>query len=92
MQDGKVIGVAFQGYSGAVAQNVGYIIPGPVVARFLEDIKDGTYDHYADLAIADFPLENPAMRRALGLPENGMGVLVAQVDSTGTCAGVLQRG
>lgn len=92
MQDGKVIGVAFQGYSGAVAQNVGYIIPGPVVARFLEDIKDGTYDHYADLAIADFPLENPAMRRALGLPENGMGVLVAHVDSTGTCAGVLQRG
>lgn len=92
MQGGKVIGVAFQGYSGAVAQNVGYIIPGPVVARFLADIKDGTYDHYADLAITDFPLENPAMRRALGLKENGMGVLVAHVDSTGTCAGVLQRG
>jgi len=92
MQDGKVIGVAFQGYSGAVAQNVGYIIPGPVVARFLEDIKDGTYDHYADLAITDFPLQNPAMRRALGLTENGMGVLVAHVDSTGSCAGVLQRG
>lgn len=92
MQDGKVIGVAFQGYSGAVAQNVGYIIPGPVVARFLEDIKDGSYDHYADLAISDFPLQNPAMRRALGLPENGMGVLVAHVDSTGSCAGVLQRG
>jgi S1-C subfamily serine protease len=92
MQDGKVVGVAFQGYSGAVAQNVGYIIPGPVVARFLEDIKDGTYDHYADLAISDFPLENPAMRRALGLKENGMGVLVAHVDGTGSCAGVLQRG
>jgi S1-C subfamily serine protease len=92
MQDGKVVGVAFQGYSGAVAQNVGYIIPGPVVARFLEDIKDGTYDHYADLAIADFALENPAMRRALGLKENGMGVLVAHVDSAGTCAGALERG
>lgn len=92
MQDGKVVGVAFQGYSGAVAQNVGYIIPGPVVGRFLADIKDGTYDHYADLAIADFPLENPAMRRALGLKENGMGVLVAHVDSAGTCAGALQRG
>jgi len=92
MQAGKVVGVAFQGYSGAVAQNVGYIIPGPVVARFLEDIKDGTYDHYADLAIADFPLQNPAMRRALGLPENGLGVLVAHVDSGGSCAGTLQRG
>jgi S1-C subfamily serine protease len=92
MQGSNVVGVAFQGYSGAVAQNVGYIIPGPVVARFLEDIKDGTYDHYADLAIAIFPLQNPAMRRALSLPENGMGVLVAHVDSGGTCAGILQRG
>lgn len=92
MQEGKVIGVAFQGYSGAVAQNVGYIIPGPVVARFLEDIKDGKYDHYADLAVADFQLENPAMRRALGLPEDGMGVLVAHVDSQGSCGGVLQKG
>jgi len=92
MQGGKVVGVAFQGYTGAVAQNVGYIIPGPVVTRFLEDIKDGSYDHYADLAIATFPLQNPAMRRALGLAENGMGVLVAHVDSGGTCAGTLQRG
>ena len=64
-----------------MAQNVGYMIPGPVINRFLEDIKDGTYDHYVDLAVADFPLENPAMRRALGLKENGMGVLVAHVDS-----------
>jgi S1-C subfamily serine protease len=90
MQSGKVIGVAFQGLSGGAAQNVGYIIPGPVVKRFLDDIKDGHYDHYADLAVADFQLENPAMRRALGMEENGMGVLVARVDSSGSAAGVLK--
>ncbi len=92
MQDGKVVGVAFQGFSGAVAQNVGYIIPGPVVQRFLEDVADGSYDYYADLAVGTFGLENPAMRAALGLEEDGMGVLVASVDSQGTCGGVLQRG
>ena len=90
MQNGKVIGVAFQGLMGSGAQNVGYIIPGPVVKRFLDDVKDGHYDYYADLAVADYQLENPAMRRALGLEENGMGLLVARVDSTGSAAGLLR--
>ncbi|MGI8603954.1 MAG: trypsin-like peptidase domain-containing protein [Verrucomicrobiales bacterium] len=92
VQHGKVVGVAFQGYSGAVAQNTGYIIPVPVITRFLKDIEDGKYDYYADLALSDFPLENPAMRKALGLPDNGMGVLIAHVDSEGTCGGILRRG
>ena len=92
LQEGKVVGVAFQGYSGATAQNVGYVIPVPVIKRFLADIEDGKYDHYADIAISEFPVENPAMRKALGLPEDGKGVLVARVDSTGSCGGVLKQG
>src|SRR5437763_6264442 len=35
MQNGKVIGAAFQGYSGDVAQGVAYMIPTPVIRRFL---------------------------------------------------------
>src|SRR5581483_8470554 len=35
MQDGKVVGVAFRGYSGDVAQGVAYMIPTPVIKRFL---------------------------------------------------------
>ena len=41
LQGGKVVGVAFQGYSGDVAQNVGYMIPTPVIGHFLKDIEDG---------------------------------------------------
>src|SRR5438477_522205 len=33
MQDGKVVGVAFQGYSGEIAQGVAYMIPMPVTIR-----------------------------------------------------------
>ena len=44
MQDGKVVGVAFQGYSGDVAQGVAYMIPTPVINRFLKDISNGHYD------------------------------------------------
>ena len=41
-QGNKVVGVAFQSFS--AAENTGYIIPVPVISRFLRDIKDGTYD------------------------------------------------
>ncbi len=92
LQAGKVVGVAFQAYSGDVAQNVGYMIPVPVVQRFLRDIEDGKYDRYMDLAIVMFPLQNDAMRRALGLEDDDRGVYVATVHDVGPAAGIVKEG
>jgi len=91
LQDGRVVGVAFQGFSGRVAQNVGYIIPVPVVTRFLKDVEDGRYDHYVDFAVSDFPIENLAQRRAFGLEDN-TGVMIADVEPAGSAGGILRRG
>ena len=90
IQDGKLVGVAFQGNT--QADNVGYIIPTPVVKRFLTDISDGKYDHYMDLGISPFPLFNPAMRRAYDLPSDGKGIFVANVVPSGPADGVLEKG
>jgi S1-C subfamily serine protease len=90
VQDGKVVGVAFQGLR--QADNTGYIIPTPVVRRFLKDIEDGKYDSYADFGISHFPLHNPAMRKALGLQNDGNGVLITNVIPTGSSDGVLKSG
>jgi len=87
IQGGKVVGVAFQGFSGDVAQNVGYMIPTPVIRHFLEDIKDGHYDRYMDLSIGISNTLNPAMRKALGLKDDDRGVIVTSVQSAGVCAG-----
>ncbi|MBV9490591.1 MAG: serine protease, partial [Verrucomicrobia bacterium] len=92
LQDGRVIGVAFQGYSGDVAQNVGYMIPTPVIQRFLADIATGKYNGYVDLSIETFKLVNPAERRALGVPDDNTGVMVSSVSSAGASAGKLQVG
>ncbi len=92
LQDGKVVGVAFQGYSGDVAQNVGYMIPTPVINRFLKDVEDGHYDRYMDLTISYHPLHNPAMRKALGLTDGDSGVLVGNVYGGGVSEGRLQPG
>lgn len=92
LQDGKVVGVAFQGYTGDVAQSTGYMIPTPVIRRFLKDIEDGSYDKYVDLSIAYISLQNPAQRKALGLKENNYGVMVSSVYAKGSADGVLQPG
>src|SRR5947199_1508103 len=89
MQDGKVVGVAFQGYSGDVAQGVAYMIPTPVIKRFLQDIGNGHYDEYPDLAITYAKLQNPAQRRFLGLKDDDRGVLVSSVVAAGPSNGIL---
>jgi hypothetical protein len=92
LQGGKVVGVAFQGYSGDVAQNVGYMIPTPVAKRFLKDVEDGRYDRYVDLALSYKSLFNPAARQALGLKDDDRGVLVGSVYGGGASEGIVKPG
>jgi S1-C subfamily serine protease len=92
IQNGAVVGVAFQGFSGIVAQNVGYMIPTPVIDRFLKDVSDGHYDCYVDLGIQFFPLINATFRRALGLDGGDSGVMVSEVMQAGAAYGHLQVG
>jgi S1-C subfamily serine protease len=92
MQDAKVVGVAFQGYSGDVAQGVAYMIPTPVIKRFLKDVSDGHYDKYVDLGITYLKLLNPAQRKFLGLKDDNRGVLVETVVAAGPCAKDVKSG
>src|SRR5246500_4782052 len=92
MQNGKVIGVAFQGYSGDVAQGVAYMVPTPVIRHFLKDVENGRYDKYADLGITYSKLQNPAQRKFLGLKDNGRGMLVNTVVAAGPCENILRPG
>jgi S1-C subfamily serine protease len=92
IQNGTVVGVAFQGFSGMVAQNVGYMIPVPVLKRFLTDVADGRYDRYVDLGIQFFPLINATYRRALGLGPGDFGVMVSEVMQAGAAYGQVEVG
>jgi len=91
LQEGQVVGVAFQGYSGDVAQNVGFMIPAPVIKRFLQDLSKGSYTGYADLSIGIAPLLSPTARKALGVPAENLGVLVSDVHEKGSAFGFLRR-
>lgn len=86
----KVVGVAFQGLM--QANSTGYMIPLPVINRFLQDVQDGQYDHYVDLGADFFALENPAMRKHYGLQNDTQGALVGDVMKGCSSDGALQPG
>jgi S1-C subfamily serine protease len=90
VQDGRVVGVAFQGYPGF--DNMGFFIPVPVVHHFLADLRDGQYDGFPDSGLTTLPLLSPAYRRERGLPESRSGVVVDLVAPGSTGEGVLERG
>ena len=90
VQDGKVVGVAFQGYPGA--ENMGFFIPIPIVRHFLDNLKDGRYDGFPDSGLDTMPLLSPALRRERALPSARSGVVVERIAPGGTFDGVLRPG
>jgi S1-C subfamily serine protease len=90
VQDGRVVGVAFQGFPGA--DNMGFFIPVPIVRHFLTNLEDGHYDGFPDSGLSTTPLLSPAYRRERGLPAGRSGVVVDRVAPGGTTEGVLRPG
>jgi len=76
IQDGKVVGVSFQGKPGL--ENAGFFIPPNIIRHFLEDLTDGIYEGFPAAGIGIVKLTNPAFRAALGLAQNNIG---ARIDS-----------
>jgi S1-C subfamily serine protease len=77
IKDGKVVGIAMQVKPDA--ENMGYIVPTPIIEHFLADIQDGQYDGFPDDGILFQSLENNALRATTGLPEGESGVYVNYV-------------
>jgi S1-C subfamily serine protease len=88
-QDGKLVGIAFQHSVGA--QNIGYVVPMPIIERFLKDIKDGRYDGIPELGIWWQGTENDSLRKAMGLAMDNSGVLVTKVGCGSSAWGVLKE-
>ncbi|KEP66121.1 UNVERIFIED_CONTAM: trypsin domain-containing protein [Hammondia hammondi] len=88
--DGRVVGVAFQGFSHL--QNVGYIVPYPIIEHFLNDlVLHGRYTGFPSLGVKVSHMENDQLRQFKGLSAlkasdlppgvTPTGVLVVEVDN-----------
>jgi S1-C subfamily serine protease len=90
MQDGNVVGVAFQGLR--QAENIGYMIPTTVIRHFLKDIEDGKYDGFGSLGVMLYPgLHNASYRQYLKVPEGEQGVVIIDTMMKSSVEKILQR-
>ncbi len=89
IQEGNVVGVAFQGISGL--ENTGFFIPPTVIQHFLKDIEDGTYHGFPYAGIRAVSFQNPAHRRSLKLPEEGSGARIDSIPPYSSAKGILEE-
>jgi S1-C subfamily serine protease len=76
VSEGKLVGLVFSLIQNA--QNIGYLIPVEEIQLFLNDIADGVYDGKPRTHDLIQTVENPALRKRLGLPKEVNGIMVAQ--------------
>lgn len=89
--DGDCVGIAFQG--NADAENIGYVIPTPVIHHFLKDYNEhGKYTGFPSLGFVFQKLSNPDLRASLQMTSEQKGILVRKVNPTSPSKDVLKEG
>lgn len=89
-RDGKVSGIAFQKLTGA--DNIGEMVPAPIIRTFLDGVAAGKPPVVPGLGITVQNLENPLLRRQIGLEQGQSGVMVVSVEYGCSAWGVLRPG
>jgi len=90
ISEDKVVGVAMQ--SGFFTENIGYMIPTPIIRHFLKDFADGEQDGFGFPGFLVQSLENPAMRRKYNLDEEQSGILIHKIYPNSPAEGKMQVG
>jgi len=88
ISDGKLIGVVMQ--RRLKADNIGYMVPIPILKHFLKDIEDGKLDGFPGLGVQTQDMRNPAIKRKHHVPEGVTGALVYHVNYNSPAKGIIQ--
>lgn len=86
----RLVGVVMQGLD--AADNIGYMVPAPVVQHVLRDIEDGRYDGVPELGIHTQNLDNASVKRLQHVPPAHTGVLMTHVTPGASAHGYLKAG
>jgi len=90
LQDGKLVGIVMQSFQ--TAQNIGYMIPPPVIEHFFKDLEDGQYNGFPLLGINFVNTENASLRKFYQAGNEEGGVFVTKVLPFSPADGNLQEG
>ncbi len=87
-QKGDIVGIAMQSLSSA--DNIGYLVPTPIIQHFLADIKDGKYEGFPDDGLYIQSMENKGLKQYYHMKDR-TGVVITQVIEGSSCDGYLQK-
>ncbi len=88
--DDQIVGVVMQSISSA--DNIGYMVPMPILKHFLDDLEDGSYDNFPSLGVVLQDMENPSLKERFQVDPDLSGVLVTRVLPGSPAEGVLEIG
>ncbi|MCK4504845.1 MAG: trypsin-like peptidase domain-containing protein [Candidatus Aegiribacteria sp.] len=88
--DSRIVGVAMQTIS--QADNIGYVIPVPVIRHFFEDLEDGSYDGFPSAGFSYQVIRNEAFTEMFGIEKEQAGVMVTNIAYGSPAAEVLEPG
>lgn len=88
--NGLVVGIAFQSMDDA--ENIGEMVPAPIIKRFLTGVEQGRRLPAPGIGVYTHNLENPTLRKALGLRKDESGLLVESVDFGSSAWGSIKPG
>ncbi|KAK1432806.1 hypothetical protein QVD17_09707 [Tagetes erecta] len=88
---GECVGIAFQSLKHEDAENIGYVIPTPVITHFIQDYeKNGEYTGFPILGVEWQKMENPDLRMSMGMGIEHKGVRVKRIEPTAPESNVLR--
>ena len=85
---GDIVGIAMQSLSSA--DNIGYLVPAPIINHFLDDIKDGKYDGFPDDGLYIQSMENKNLKEFYKMKDR-TGVVITQVIAGSSGDGYLKK-
>ncbi|XP_010272003.1 PREDICTED: protease Do-like 9 [Nelumbo nucifera] len=88
---GKCVGIAFQSLKHEDVENIGYVIPTPVIMHFITDYeRNKEYTGFPTLGVEWQKMENPDLRMAMGMASDQKGVRIRRIEPTAPESQVLK--
>lgn len=92
IQDGKIVGVAFQALNGGDFENIGYMVPAPVINHFLIDVLDGKLHGIPELGLSMQKMENDELRDFFKMGKDQTGALIVKIYPDSPAENILSPG
>ncbi|KAI9121159.1 hypothetical protein K1719_008192 [Acacia pycnantha] len=88
---GQCVGIAFQSLKNEDVENIGYVIPTPVIQHFIHDYeRNGAYTGFPILGVEWQKMENPDLRMSMEMEPNQKGVRIRRIEPTAAGSRVLK--